>query len=237
MRTLAFACLSLASTLLAYACGGATLASQTKDGGPDRTADVPAVHDAADDVISPEEGSSSDASSEASTTEGGAFILGSLSDECDGIGGLTGQAVLDAIQSQYSGTYTPPGKGAAPTALTIDTQYTDGRVSCVPADMADKASSPGWVQVEVQIDFVTADGLFNESFSTQVEMGNPGGSLTWYALVPSTAIKGTYKPTLTGSMVYLSFGGTFTGAATSGYVEQQEGSIGGGKTAGAGSWN
>jgi hypothetical protein len=205
------------------------------DGGPDRSADAPGVPDAADDVLASET-SSSDASAETATTEGGGFILPSLNDACDGISGLTGQAVLDAMKSQYSATYTAPGKGGARTALTIHTQYTDGQVSCVPAYTADKAYSPGWVQVVVQIDFATADGVFNESFSTPLEMMKPTGSLTWNGVVPSTAIKGTYKPTLTGSTVDVAFQGTFTAATTSGYVFQEEGG-GAGKTAGAGSWN
>jgi hypothetical protein len=55
------------------------------------------------------------------------------------------------------------------------------------------------------------------------------------AVVPATAVKGTYKPTLVGNpTVNLSFGGSFTGATTGGLIEQQ--AVGGGSVAGAGTW-
>jgi hypothetical protein len=96
---------------------------------------------------------------------------------------------------------------------------------------------PGWVQIEVQIDFVTADGLFNESFTTPVELSPGSTTLQWDPVVAATDIKGTYKPTLVGHpTVDLSFGGTFSGTTTSGVVEQQATNGSMGSVAGAGTW-
>jgi len=214
---------ALLASAAALSCGGTTASSQGqgKDSGPDG----PAADAAQKDGRVPED---------ASSPTDGEMALPSLDAGCLGMADLTGQAVLDALRPEYTATYTPVG-GGTPTALTIRTQYDHGAASCHPS--ACDECPPGWVQVEVQIDFVTADGLFNETFTTPVELSPGGDTLSWDPVVPATDIKGTYKPTLVGHpTVDLSFGGTFSGSSTSGLVEQQASNGGGGSVAGAGTW-
>jgi hypothetical protein len=204
-------------------CGGSTASSQGqgRDSGPD----TPITDAATKDGRTPEDA--------ASPTDG-ETVLPSLDAGCLGMADLTGQALLDALRPEYTATYTPAG-GGAPTALTIRTQYNHGPASCHPS--ACDECPPGWVQVEVQIDFATADGLFDETFTTPVELSPGGDTLSWDPVVPASDIKGTYKPTLVGHpTVNLSFGGTFSAASTSGVVEQQASNGGGGSVAPAGTW-
>jgi hypothetical protein len=211
---------SLLAAVAITSCGGTTVSSQgnEKDGGS-----------VSDGRVA--EAAANDASPDA---DGGPMVLPSLNTSCNGVPGLTGQAVLDALRPEYSATYMPVGSGA-PSALTITTQYTHGPASCHPS--ACDMCPAGWVQVDVEIHFATADGLFDETFTTPVEL-SPGSSiLMWDPIVPATDIKGSYKPTLVGHpTVDLSFGGSFDGTNTSGLIEQQATNGGGGSVAGAGTW-
>jgi hypothetical protein len=211
---------SLLASLAICSCGGTTASSEAHEKDSGAGIDARVVADGGNDAPA--------------VTDGGPMVLPSLNTSCDGVPGLTGQAVLDALRPEYTATYKPVGSGA-PTALTIRTEYTHGPASCHPS--ACEMCPPGWVQVDVQIHFTTADGLFDESFTTPVELSPGSTTLMWDPIVPATDIKGSYKPTLVGHpTVNLSFGGSFSGATTSGVIEQQASNGGGGSVAGAGTW-
>jgi hypothetical protein len=218
---------------LMSACGGSTVA-------PAHDAAVPLGRDAAG--LDAREDSrtvleASPALDAKSTVDAAATLDAAvpLTKSCNGVPGLNGQAVLDALQPEYTATYTPIGTGA-PTALTIRTHDPSDQASCHPS--ACDECPPGWVAVDVAVDFVTADGLFNETFTTPVKLSPGDTTLSWDPIVPTTSIKGTYKATLVGHpTVNLSFGGTFSGTTTTGSVVQQASNGSSGSVAGAGDWN
>jgi hypothetical protein len=176
-----------------------------------------------------------DAGPEAESGEdGGPTTLPTLDTPCPSAGGLTGQDILNAVRSEYMGIFTPAST-SQDVPLTIQTTYTGAPAVCHPSNCDE--CPPGWVQLDVQIHFSTADGLFDETFTTPIELSAGSTELKWDAYVPAMDIKGTYKPTLTGKTVNLSFGGDFMGPSTSGLVEQQAMNGGSGKVAPAGTWN
>jgi hypothetical protein len=165
--------------------------------------------------------------------DSGPTTLPTLDTPCSSAGGLTGQDILNALRSAYTGNFTPAGTSVL-TPLTIQTTYTGGPAVCHPSTCDE--CPPGWVQLDVQIHFSTADGLFDETFTTPIELSAGSTELMWDAYVPAMDIKGTYKPTLTGKTVNISFGGDFLGSSTSGLVEQQAMDGGSGQVAPAGTW-
>jgi len=221
---------------LMSACGGSTIApsSAAHDASSPLTRDAAGLDAHEDSRTALEAAPAVDARSsvEDAATEDAAVPL---TTSCNGVPGLTGQALLDGLQPEYAATYTPVGTGA-PTALTIRTHDPSGQASCHPSPCDE--CPPGWVAVDVAIDFVTADGLFDETFTTPVKLSPGDTTLSWDPIVPTTSIKGTYKPTLVGHpTVNLSFGGTFSGTTTMGSVVQQASNGSSGSVEGAGDWN
>lgn len=146
-----------------------------------------------------------------------------LNQTCDGVAGLTGQALLDTLKPQYLATLThSSGKS---TQLTITPTYAGGQVTCHPAFHSNGGAPdlPAYFDVVVQLDFVTADGVFRERFPTAVNNSimNFGGSLGFYAVVPTADLKGTFKPDLPGGTLSVDLIGYFKGATTNGSVVQR----------------
>ncbi len=118
-----------------------------------------------------------------------------LNQICAGVPGLTGQAVLDALKPTYSATLTHPT--GASTPLTITPHYAGGKVTCQMSFGGNGGGGGGQVYVEEQIDFVTGDGVFRESFPAGLYLAGPG-KVSLQGVVLARDLKGSYKPTLTG---------------------------------------
>jgi hypothetical protein len=78
----------------------------------------------------------------------------------------TGADLLAVTRPEYLTTLASD----PPTALTLGVSYQGGRIQCSPAQLAPPDSGmpdqPAFVTVEVMIDFVTADGDFDEHFTS-----------------------------------------------------------------------
>jgi hypothetical protein len=218
---------SLASIAIA-SCGG-SVGSSPLDGGEDSgdgsvASDAPPSMDSTPATDSPAP----------APAEAGPPL--SLSDVCDGVSGLTGQSVLDGLKPTYAATFSY--QGGASTALSITTHYAGGPITCHTHTISTGGppDTPAWVEVQMQMTFVTADGAFDESFSTPIG-AHFTTTLGFNAPVPASAIKGTYKPTLTGfATVDIAFAGSFSGATTTGTVMEQGMSGNVGQVMRAGSW-
>jgi hypothetical protein len=128
-----------------------------------------------------------------------------LNDICDGVPGLTGQEVVDAVKyfkpqtGRFSRYKYPPGPPVLelPTTVTLSAHYEGGEVRCTPSrpdppGTPNPGIRPAILEVIVQLEFVTADGLFNESVAVPFE--RTGGSrLHFGGTVPVSSIKGTYR--------------------------------------------
>jgi hypothetical protein len=228
------------ASIAVSSCGGSIGSSPSDgglEGGPTFNGGDASAADASDGSVAGEASASMDspaATDSPAETEAGPPL--SLTDVCDGVAGLTGQSVLDGLQPTYAATFTY--QGGASTALTITTRYAGGPITCHPAliSMGGPPDTPAWVEVQMQITFATANGAFNESFSTPVDW-HFTTTRDFDAPVPASAIKGTYKPTLTGfATIDISFGGSFSGTTTTGIVVEQGMNGNMGQTSRAGSW-
>ncbi len=122
---------------------------------------------------------------------------GPLAAVCDGVSGLTGQAVLDAIVQPPPGTFSrwvyPAGPPSSddPVPLTVSTHYDNGAVLCTPAmptPPPNPGTQPASVGVTVQVSFRTADGVFNESFPATFS-----GDASFSGTLPVASVQGSYK--------------------------------------------
>lgn len=171
--------------------------------------------------------------------------LASLDDGCDGMPGLTGRALLAKVGAPVKATFTYFAKGdagaAMPSPFTLDVAYMGGAITCTPhrnpPPGSDAPSTPASIRVAVVVGFKTDDGVFAE---TALD-GSVDGTLSFVSLSagePFTAIRGTYKPMLTGyAKLSLGVSGSFSdGAAPTGNVSEggSNGSVG--ATSPVGSW-
>jgi hypothetical protein len=166
-------------SLLVAACGGSTVEPTNGATSPDGDSGAP-VADA--DVVG-----------------------GSLDATCDGVAGLTGRSVLDAIGPFPTATFRrfvyPPGppKVGDPSPLTLRVSYEGGDVHCTPATpdppgTLNPSVTPASVSLNMRVEFSTADGLFNESFVAPVTKRSPGSATVQFDVsIEVAAIRGSYK--------------------------------------------
>src|ERR1700687_5639930 len=146
----------------------------------------------------------------------------SLDEHC---GDQTAAAILTSIASPYDTTLRPLHKPALPkeTMLTIQLAYRGGALTCYPAIVAPPGSTrPDILEqigIVVDMQFVTADGGFQERFDTEIK-GRQGYVSFSYGTAPDN-LRGTYRPDLPGYQdVQVGFVGNFGGSVTNGAVVQ-----------------
>lgn len=121
---------------------------------------------------------SSDA--EGGSTDYGQKPLSSLDEACEGISGLTGQAILDQKTDSIAATLgyvMASGKTTSPTSLTWDLTWPAQPVAvCYPEHSSGAFVSEPRVAVEgLSMHFATADGKFDESISAKAWLTSQGG--------------------------------------------------------------
>lgn len=132
-----------------------------------------------------------------------------LAEVCDGVPGLTGQAVLDVLEKNartLSATFGrwvyPPGppKKDHETKLEVGLRFENGAVRCTPATpdppgTPNPSVTPAAVEIVVKVTFRTADGLFDEVFDAPFKLVDAGSSsgVSFKTNVPVDAFKGTYR--------------------------------------------
>jgi hypothetical protein len=135
-----------------------------------------------------------------------ADAAGKLAEPCEGDPKLTGQEVVDAVKyfpeakGKFGRFVYPPGPPALgqETPLTIRVRYQGGDVICNQPGANQKNgvgnpnSNRATVDVVLQVDFVTGDGLFNETFALPFQL-NGNDVLFFNGTVPVSSIKGTYR--------------------------------------------
>jgi hypothetical protein len=119
-----------------------------------------------------------------------------LSAICDGVAGLTGQSVLDALDVPTGGTFHRSSPEVeSPTPLTLRIHYEGGSVECIAAHSDGSSMNPSvvaaTVRVHVNVDFATGDGLLDEHFDG--ELVSEGQSVGFEAVVPVASLAGSYK--------------------------------------------
>jgi len=116
----------------------------------------------------------------------GGHALASLDEACEGIPGLTGQAVLDEAFGHVGATLAYVTAGAqlvTPTALTIDLTWPSTPVAvCYPEYASDVALAGPRVGIEgLSMQFSTADGKFDEVLPARAWLTTQSG-------IPSVAM-------------------------------------------------
>jgi hypothetical protein len=157
-------------------------------------------------------------------------VNGSLTDECGGEKGLTGNSVLDKLDVPTRAVfrrfpadkpygYTDP---ATSSRATIRVRYEGGDVRCTPGGdtsgaQMNPAIVPARVTVVVRVDFTTEDGLFDEHVSGELSSSDAASkSVTLDASIPIADLRGKYKAIAEadplGPSVPMKLSGTFTKA-------------------------
>ena len=132
----------------------------------------------------------------------GQYELASLSEDCEGVAGLNGQAILTAANAPYTaelGYITAEGARVDLTALTIDLTWPANPVAtCYPEWTESVPATPPRVAIEgVDMAFVTADGQFDESLGAKGWLYQLNGFIqTPIALAVTTrgALDGSWEP-------------------------------------------
>lgn len=132
----------------------------------------------------------------------GQYALASLTEPCEGVAGLTGQAVLEAANAPYVtelGYITMTGSRVDLTALTIDLAWPASPVAtCYPEYTESVNPVAPRVAIEgVTMTFVTADGKFDESLSAKGWLYQLNGFIQQpIALAVTTrgALDGSWEP-------------------------------------------
>ena len=113
----------------------------------------------------------------------GAHTLGSLAEECEGVSGLSGQAILDQRADSFSSTLsyvTAQGQKVNPTDLSVQLAWPDApAATCYPPYEA-HSHQVAFARVAIQglgLSFVTTDGKLTESLPAKA----------WLLLLPSGA--------------------------------------------------
>jgi len=137
-----------------------------------------------------------------STPSFGGKKLASLADTCEGIAGLTGQAVLDQkaenVQAKL-GYVTAQGTKVSPTDLTLDLTWPASPVAtCYPAhEEVGAATGPRVGIAGLEMRFVTADGKFDETLDATGWLTTQSGALGTAGVVGVTtrsALHGSWEP-------------------------------------------
>jgi len=152
--------------------------------------------------------------------EGEPYPLSSLQEVCDGA--LTGQDVLDRVMDGfYSATLTYIDR-AGTTPLHVRVAYEGGAITCTPhRDPPPGSRSPSFpakVSVEVNVDFATDDGAFQEALAAPLD-GNFWGDLYLSTDFAAEDLGGTYDPNLPNhENVRVGIHGRFNGPMTAGHI-------------------
>lgn len=135
----------------------------------------------------------------------GQYELATLTTECEGFAGLTGQAILDAApdSNMYAtdlGYITAAGGRVDETALTMQLEWPAAPVAtCYPAYEKEGTLPAGpRVAIEgVEFSFVTADGKFEESLDAKGWLTTGNGFLQQKIVLAVTtrgALDGSWEP-------------------------------------------
>jgi hypothetical protein len=132
----------------------------------------------------------------------GQHALASLDEACEGIPGLTGQAVLDQrvdFVSQYLYYVTASGDTVSPTALRIELTWPAAPVAvCYPAYADEGVSTGPRVAIAgVAMRFTTTDGKFAEELAAKAWIFSSSGAASVTAVMAARsrdALTGTWVP-------------------------------------------
>jgi hypothetical protein len=133
----------------------------------------------------------------AGATEQGAILLESLDEEC-GVEGFTTRSVLDGLPRSvleapflYDRVRELYPESRADTTATLRLVYDGGFSAC-------RIPSPGQEAIDLQIvvEWVTADGAFDEGFPAYLRRNAGGFVDAWYvaASAPPGTLNGSYAP-------------------------------------------
>ena len=123
--------------------------------------------------------------------------LDSLTDVCAGdpdLPTVTGDVLLSVLQPAYTATYTASFPYAeAPSSVALSFAYAGGTILCgSPGYLVGDIAS--FVELDMNGQFATADGVFNESLTARVHLDQQGvmiWQLSFRALELSTNVHGT----------------------------------------------
>jgi len=132
----------------------------------------------------------------------GQHELGSLDEACEGVLGLTGQAVLDQRSDQITSTLayvTASGDRVSPTALTIDLAWPAAPVAvCYPSHTSGALVTEPRVAIEgLSMRFATVDGKFDEELPAKAWLTSMSGTPTLSIVIGVTsrgALRGSWSP-------------------------------------------
>lgn len=128
---------------------------------------------------------------------------GSLTQDCDGVKGLTGASVLDkldvptgAVFRRYPGPASFPDASTS-TPLTLRVRYEGADVRCTPAGGDGAPMNPSFVParvaVIVKVDFTTGDGLFDEHVQGELTSDVGSSQVRLAAVIPIDELRGRYQ--------------------------------------------
>lgn len=128
--------------------------------------------------------------------------LASLTEGCEGIAAMTGQAVLDQKTDQIAATLgyvTASGGKVSPTDLTIDLTWPPAPVAtCYPPyEHGGVVTGPRLGVAGVGMRFVTSDGKFDETLASIAWLPSVNGAVGAPVVVGVTArssLKGSWQP-------------------------------------------
>lgn len=131
----------------------------------------------------------------------------------------TGADLLAVTRPSYSTMLSSD----PPTALTLGVTYDGGRILCNPAQLAPPGSGmpdqPAFVTVEVRIDFVTADGAFDEHFDTP--LSGIYKTANFVKAMSLAEVSGAFDPQMPEhENLGITIGGTFASEETWGEVRK-----------------
>jgi hypothetical protein len=147
-------------------------------------------------------GSSDDNGGAAGGPDYGERTLASLDETCEGVAGLTGQAILDQKADAVSTTLayvTATGGFVDPTALDVTISWPASPVAtCYPAyDGAQLPIAPRIAIAGLGMTFKTADGKFDESFDAKAWLPVLNGTLqvpNVLAVTQRANLAGSWQP-------------------------------------------
>ena len=164
---------------------------------------------------------------------------GSLTEECGGEKGLTGQSVLDKLAIPESAVFRrfPPDKPygytdpATSTHTTIRVHYEGGDVRCSPGgDTSGARMNPSIVTasvaVVVSVELRTDDGLFDEHIQAELSSTSAGTqTITLGAVIPVGELAGSYRKTAESDALGSGVPMKVTGTFAKGDLAGSEGSV------------
>ncbi len=131
----------------------------------------------------------------------------------------TGADLLAVTRTEYLTTL----QSDPPTALTLGVSYEGGRILCSPAQLAPPDSGmpdqPAFVTVEVKIDFVTANGDFDEHFTSP--LSGVYKTANFVTMMSLAELHGDFDPQLPEhESLGITIGGTFAADETWGELRK-----------------